>query len=67
MNLETADRLDGGGTARHTERGLARAFTGDYAGAHWLSSFVCSPEAERGRDRPLVAQAEPPTGRHHDF
>lgn len=26
--------------ARHAERGLTRAFTGDYAGAHWLSSFV---------------------------
>lgn len=26
--------------ARHAERGLADAFTDDYAGAHWLSSFV---------------------------
>jgi len=25
---------------RHAERGLSRAFTEDYAGAHWLSSFV---------------------------
>ncbi len=25
---------------RHAERGLSRAFTDDYAGAHWLSSFV---------------------------
>ena len=25
---------------RHAERGLERAFTGDYAGSHWLSSFV---------------------------
>ncbi|WP_247000349.1 DUF2891 domain-containing protein [Halosolutus gelatinilyticus] len=25
---------------RHAERGLARAFTDDYAGAHWLSSFA---------------------------
>jgi hypothetical protein len=25
---------------RHAERGLSRAFTSDYAGAHWLSSFV---------------------------
>lgn len=25
---------------RHAERGLAQAFTDDYAGAHWLSSFV---------------------------
>lgn len=25
---------------RHAERGLAEAFTDDYAGAHWLSSFV---------------------------
>lgn len=25
---------------RHTERGLELAFTEDYAGAHWLSSFV---------------------------
>jgi hypothetical protein len=24
----------------HAERGLQRAFTGEYAGAHWLSSFV---------------------------
>ena len=26
--------------ARHAEAGLAAAFTEDYAGAHWLSSFV---------------------------
>jgi hypothetical protein len=26
--------------ARHAEAGLSRAFTDDYAGAHWLSSFV---------------------------
>lgn len=26
--------------ARHAEAGLEHAFTGDYAGAHWLSSFV---------------------------
>lgn len=25
---------------RHAEQGLADAFTGDYAGAHWLTSFV---------------------------
>ncbi|MCO8242723.1 MULTISPECIES: DUF2891 domain-containing protein [unclassified Haladaptatus] len=25
---------------RHTERGLNQAFTDDYAGSHWLSSFV---------------------------
>ena len=25
---------------RHAERGLEHAFTGDYAGSHWLSSFV---------------------------
>lgn len=25
---------------RHADRGLAEAFTDDYAGAHWLSSFV---------------------------
>lgn len=25
---------------RHAERGLDRAFTDDYAGSHWLSSFV---------------------------
>ncbi len=25
---------------RHTERGLEKAFTDDYAGSHWLSSFV---------------------------
>ncbi|WP_380676337.1 DUF2891 domain-containing protein [Salinigranum sp. GCM10025319] len=26
--------------ARHAEAGLSRAFTDEYAGAHWLSSFV---------------------------
>lgn len=26
--------------ARHAERGLRQAFTDEYAGAHWLSSFV---------------------------
>ena len=26
--------------ARHATRGVAQAFTDDYAGAHWLSSFV---------------------------
>ncbi|ELZ35000.1 hypothetical protein C474_01527 [Halogeometricum pallidum JCM 14848] len=26
---------------RHAERGLKQAFTDDYAGSHWLSSFVC--------------------------
>ncbi|MBX0323558.1 DUF2891 domain-containing protein [Halomicroarcula sp. F13] len=26
--------------ARHAESGIGRAFTDDYAGAHWLSSFV---------------------------
>jgi hypothetical protein len=43
-----ADALDGGQHApalersarAHAERGLERAFTEDYAGAHWLSSFV---------------------------
>lgn len=25
---------------RHAERGIAQAFTDDYAGSHWLSSFV---------------------------
>jgi len=43
-----ASHLDGHGYAdaferaarRHAERGLAGAFTEDYAGSHWLSSFV---------------------------
>jgi hypothetical protein len=43
-----ADALDGHRYApafersarAHAERGLTRAFTEDYAGAHWLSSFV---------------------------
>ena len=42
-----ADALDGRRAAtlsrcaeRHAERGLARAFTDDYAGAHWLPSFA---------------------------
>ncbi len=43
-----ADALDGNRHAStfersaraHAERGLERAFTEDYAGAHWLSSFV---------------------------
>jgi len=26
---------------RHAESGVEAAFTDDYAGAHWLSSFVC--------------------------
>lgn len=28
------------GAKRHVESGLEQAFTDDYAGAHWLSSFV---------------------------
>jgi hypothetical protein len=28
------------GARRHAERGLEKAFTDDYAGAHWLTSFV---------------------------
>ncbi|MFB6234396.1 MAG: DUF2891 domain-containing protein [Halopenitus sp.] len=28
------------GARRHAERGLSGAFTDDYAGSHWLSSFV---------------------------
>lgn len=43
-----ADTLEGrpcaarlrGLAERHAERGVAPAFTDDYAGAHWLSSFV---------------------------
>lgn len=43
-----ADTLDGhkygdlfrASAERHAERGIAEAFTDDYAGAHWFSSFV---------------------------
>jgi hypothetical protein len=36
----SVDRLRGC-AGRHARRGVDAAFTDDYAGAHWLSSFVC--------------------------
>jgi hypothetical protein len=36
---DTAD-LAAASAERHLDAGLAWAFTDDYAGAHWLSSFV---------------------------
>ena len=34
------DAIEGAAVA-HARRGVDEAFTGDYAGSHWLSSFVC--------------------------